>query len=732
MKSNRYFILAGLLLAVLFAAPALETEETVSGRVLYERLLQRDGLIRFEGLKKIEWTPDGGAYTVFEKDRPFRVDPESGERRPLFDDKRISAAFNRITGRRGTGLSLQDFDFVDGGRKVRFFDGPTAYVFDLSSGRMFFYTPEKDFIGVRRHVYSEAVSPDFTHRCFIRDFDLYVADFEGRETALTDGGCEDLRNGFPDWVYAEEFDQYDAFWWSPDSKKIAYLQFDESPVAKYPLVHDTAPHPRLELQSYPTAGANNPIVRIFIADIETGRTVRVETEPETDVYHIRGQWTRDGREFTYQRLSRMQNNLELRAADPETGRSRLILREEDRCYIDPSFDLTFLEDGRSFLWTSERSGWREIYLYDLSGELIRRLTEARLPVEKIAGVDEKAGWVYFTGWENRGLESHAYRIRLDGSGLARLTAEPGSHSVEFSPNFRYFVDSFESFEQPERTTLHRADGTLIFVLGSSRPTKEFTDLDLIQPEHLTFRSADGAWDLDAVLYKPADFDRQCSYPLILSVYGGPGSKMISDSFLMDSRSQALAQLGFLVLEIDHRGVSRRGKEFQNLQYLNLGQVELEDHIAAVRQLTERPYVDAGRVGIYGGSYGGYLTCMALLKAPDIFHVGVAGSPVTDWRNYDTIYTERYMRRPADNPEGYTKGSCLSYVSNLKGRLFIHHGAVDDNVHPGNTIQLARALLEAGKRFDLMVYPEQRHRIDYDQYGESRLDYFLEHLLPGRR
>ena len=376
------------------------------------------------------------------------------------------------------------------------------------------------------------------------------------------------------------------------------------------------------------------------------------------------------------------------------------------------------------------SGWREIYLYDrASGKLLKQLTAAKLPVGAIQEVDEARGLVYFSGSEANGTETHAYRVKLDGTGFARLTKEPGTHRVSFSPTCEFYTDAFQSFDQPAKTTLFGADGKAVKVLSETVLPKEFLDYGLIKPEHFLFKSADGKYDLDGILYFPAHFDPNEKYPLILSIYGGPGSKGVANRFLMADGSQALAQLGFLVAVCDYRGVSGRGKAFQNLHYMKLGQVELEDHVAFVKALGQRAYVDTARVGVTGHSYGGYFTCLALLKEPDVFHVGVAGAPVTDWRNYDSIYTERYMRRPQDNPEGYEKGSCLTYAKRLKGKLSIHHGAVDDNVHPGNTIQLVQALLKENKRFDLMIYPEMQHGIGYARYPESRVEYFIEHLKP---
>ena len=727
-KSLRTLFFTSLIFTLLFSlCPTSQAQ--IRGKALYEKLRKESRkLVMFEGMSRVTWTPDGMAYYLFEEGSFKKIDPISSKKSSLFDDARIIAAYNTITSKNVKKLPFRRFTFIDKGKKIRFMVGTKAYVYTLDTGHILSYVPERDIRGVRGRVYSEVFSPDFKHRAFTRNYNLYIQDLEGKETALTTNGHKDLRNGFPDWVYPEELGQYDAFWWSPDSRKIAYMQFDESPVGIYPIVHDVSPAPELELQRYPKAGTNNPIINFFIVDIKTKKTVRVETGMETNVYLFRGQWTNDGKAFTYQRMNRLQNFIELFAADPETGKVKQIMEDGDRCYVENS-NLRFLKDNKHFIWTSERDGWNQIYLYDLNGNLVKQLTKAKAPVRRILGIDEKNGWIYFTRAENRGLESYAYRVKLNGTGLVRLTKGVGSHSVSLSPGGKFFTDSFNSFDTPRRVTLHHADGKLIRELGNTVISQEFKDLKLIKPEHFLFKSADGKYDLDGMLFKPAHFDKNKKYPMIMSVYGGPGAKRIYNRFNLNSGSQTLAQLGFIVVSIDHRGISGRGKAFQNLMYMNLGQIELEDHVAAAKFIGKRPYVDEKRVGIYGHSYGGYMTCIALLKAPDVFHVGVAGAPVTDWRNYDTIYTERYMRRPQDNPDGYEKGSCMTYAKDLKGHLAIHHGAVDDNVHPGNTIQLVEALLKHNKTFDLMMYPEQRHGIRFQRYGEARIEYFIKHLKP---
>lgn len=723
------FISIGL---ITFLFSAEKAQEPVRGKALYEKLRKEArNLVKYEGLQTVSWTPDGKAFYIFEENTFKRIDALTGEKTNLFDDAKIITALNTLTGKQEVKLPFRNFNYLAEGQKIQFTAYNKVFIYELVSSKiLYFYEPEEEIVGVRGRVYREVLSPDLKYRAYTKNYNLYVKDIDGNEKALTTNGHQDLRNGFPDWVYPEELGQYDAFWWSPDSKKIAYMQFDESPVAKYPIVHDVDPMPRLELLSYPKAGANNPIVRLFIVDVETKKTVQVDSGRDLDVYLYRGRWTKDGKEFTFQRLNRLQNVIEVWAADPDTGKTRVVLHDEDPCYIDENVELIFLGDNKHFLFTSERSGWQEIYLYDLSGKLVKQLTNARLPVARILGVDEARGWVYFSGYETRGLEMHLYRVKLDGTQFTKMSKEPGTHTINFAPGYDYYTDNFTSFDEPRRITLHEATtGKEIRSLGTSVITEELKNLKLIKPEHFTFKSADGKYDLDAILYFPAHFNENEKYPLILSVYGGPGSKRIFNRFNLIAADQALAQLGFLVLIIDHRGVSGRGKAFQNLQYLNLGHIELEDHVAAVKAVSARPYVDSSRVGIYGHSYGGYLTSIALLKAPDVFHVGVAGAPVTDWRNYDTIYTERYMRRPQDNPEGYEKGSCLTYARNLKGKLFIHHGAVDDNVHVGNSIQLINALLKENKAFDFMIYPEQQHGIRFERYAEARVEYFITHLKP---
>jgi dipeptidyl-peptidase-4 len=725
------------------------TQAQERGKELYE-LMSKGGLTTTEGNRNINWLPDGSGYYITEVDtlegttQYYRVDPESQQTSFLFEkemQERMLVDYNKMTGKNATGLPFSSFNYVQEGAAIVFSVDKRHFLYDFKAGRLRELRrpeikPQPGSKGLMRNMaasqlWNGTYSPDYKHFAYVKDYDLYIANTEnGIEKRLSQGGNENLLNGRPDWVYPEEFFQLTAYWWSPDSRKLAYYQFDEHEVYKHPFVHELNYKAELELQSYPKTGDTNPTVKLFIVDIETGKNVEIETKSSSDIYIIKPMWLLDGSELTFQKMNRHQNKLELFAANPLTGKVRSILKEKEEYFINWDNDFVLLKDGKHFLWSSERSGWRHIYLYDLQGKLIRQLTSGDWPVGKIIKVDDNNRWVYFTGHRNMGLETHFYRVKLDGSKLMQLTTEPGSHQVSMDPVGKYYTDYYSSFTIPPVMNLHDASGKKLHNLLSTN-TDRLNSLKLEKPELVMLKSADGRTDLNGLLFKPAGFDPTKSYPLIVYVYGGPDSKMVRNSYQMSGYLQTLAQLGFMVWKMDNRGTRQRGKKFETEIYLKLGQVELADQTAGVKYITQRPYIDGSIVGVFGGSYGGYMTCMALLKEPEVFHVGVAVAPLTDWRNYDTIYTERYMRTPQENKKGYDLGSTLPYAKNLRGKLLLVHGSIDNNVHPGNTIQLIDALIKAQKRFDLMFYPEQRHGIRglYGRhYRKLAIDYFVEHLL----
>ena len=743
-RLNLCAISATLLLSVILQQPV---SAQTRGNELYD-LMGRERLTSTTGNSQVSWLSGGQGYFDTSSGsgaRFLKVAPGSGEASPLFDEETTTAILRQyaaLTGQQPARLPFSSFSFVDDG---------TAMTFDVD-GRHFYYNistnnlrslqrpeveqqPNTDGLMrsmARSQLWNGTYSPDYTQFAYVKGYDLYVTNTEtGEEKRLSRDGNEDTFNGRPNWVYPEEFDQRDAYWFSTDSKKLAYFRSDESAVHKYPIVHDLSPEADVELQSYPKAGEPNPTVVLRIVDIESGETVEVQTNSTANNYIVRPQWLPGSNEILLQRLNRRQNVLELLAADVRSGQVRTVLTEEDPAFINLQDDFTLLEDGRRFLWSSERTGYRHLYLYDLDGTEIAQLTDGDWPVNGVVCLDADEEWVYFTGTTELGLETHFFRVRLDGLGFQQLTTEPGSHRINMDPAGRYYVDSYSSFSTPQTANMHRADGTLIRNLMSTN-TDRLESLGIEPPELVIFKAADGVTDLHGMLFKPAGYDPTVSYPLVVPVYGGPHSKAISNRYYHSSGDQRLAQLGFMVWRADNRGQTGRGKAFEAATYLKLGQVDLADQAAAVRQIAERPYIDGSRVGIYGGSYGGYMSAIALLKEPDVFHVGVASASVTDWRNYDTIYTERYMRTPQENSEGYDLGSTLPYAENLRGKLLLTHGTTDNNVHLGNTNQLVEALINAGRNFDLMYFPENRHgaRGAAARFSmQLRVDYLVEHLRP---
>jgi len=736
---------AAILVLASIAIPQVARSQIARGTDLYD-LMGAERLTQADGSANLSWLPGARGYYSRSNMGFVRIDPANGRESSLFGpdvETSIQMQYAQLTGEQTDRLPFTRFQFVADGTRMTFNADGRYFLFDFGSNELRqLLRPEiepqpysQDLMRgmAGSQLWNGTFSPDYSQFAYVKGYDLYTANTAtGEEKQLTFDGSLDTFNGRPNWVYPEEFSQRDAYWWSPDSKKLAYYRSDESAVHKYPIVHDLEPEAELELQSYPKAGEPNPIVVLRIVDIESGETVEIETNSTADNYIVRPMWLPGGDEVLLQRINRNQSKLELLAADVNTGQVRTILIEEEASFVNLRDDFRLLSDGLRFLWSSERSGYRQLYLYSLDGEELVQLTSGENPVSSVVRIDASEEWLYYTANTELGMETHLFRVRLDGSAEPiELTTEPGSHRISMDPAGEYYTDSYSSLTAAPTANLHRADGTLIRNLVSTN-TDNLDALGLEPPELVVVKAADGVTDLHGMLFKPADYNADIAYPLVVPVYGGPHSKAVANRFYGNSGDQRLAQLGFMVFRVDNRGLTSRGKEFETATYLKLGQVDLADQVAAVRQITQRPYVDGSRVGIYGGSYGGYMTVMALLKEPDVFHVGVASAPVTDWRNYDTIYTERYMRTPQLNLEGYDLGSAFPYAENLRGKLLLMHGTVDNNVHPGNSQQLIDALVEAGRDFTLMYYPGNRHGIRGAagrHASQMRIDFLVDNLQP---
>lgn len=582
--------------------------------------------------------------------------------------------------------------------------------------------------------FTSAESPDKKLKAFCRNRNLWLSDADGKnEMAITTDGNEKdrMKYGTASWVYGEELGQNTAMWWSPDNRKIAFYRFDEGKVKDYYLLYkQLSLYDSLEVEPYVMVGENNPIVDIFIYDLESKKTIQVDVrdgKPFTNsvvgqyIYGIK--WSPDGTELLFHRTNRKQNIMEFAAADPQTGKTRVVVHEEWLAsYTKNSPVMKFLNNGKRFIWTSERNGFLNYYLYELSGNLLSTITNHQFEVAGLKNIDEENEALYYmarSGDNHMKLQLH--RVGLDGKGDTRLTNPTLNHSVYISPDNKYFVDIAQTHDIPPVVTLMDIQGKEISVLFKSDMTR-FNELGLKRTELFTFKAADGVTDLHGILSFPSNFDPTKKYPLLVFVYGGPESSLIYETFYP---SGAWNEYGFLSAKFDSRGAVGRGKRFMDPLYGNLGIVETDDQAEGVKYLGSRPYVNKERVGIYGMSYGGETAATCILRFPDLFHAACASSGGMNQRNYDDIYTERHAGLLEDNSAGYDRGSAITYAKNLKGHLMIYYGTSDNNVHPSNSLQLIDALQKAGKSFEVQVGPDRGHT---GLNPDRMMEFFIEHLV----
>ncbi len=588
----------------------------------------------------------------------------------------------------------------------------------------------------RGRQYDSAMSPDGKLKAFYRDRNLWLSDAGGsNETAITTEGNEKTRikYGSASWVYGEELRQNTAMWWSPSGKKLAFYRFDESPVPDFYLQLDqTKLQSRVDIEAYPKAGVNNPIADVFVYDLDSRKTVKFDVRNGQAfensvvghyVYNIA--WSPDGTELLCHRTNRRQNIMEFSACNTESGKCRVIVHEEWLpSWTDNSPTMQWLKDGKRFIWMSERNGFKNYYLYDLSGKLLATLTNHQFEVGNIVRVDEEAGMLYYlarSGDNHMKLQLH--RVGLDGKDDRRLTDPAFYHTVDIAPDGKHFIDVVQTHNTPPATRLVDADGKVIETLAESDLSK-FDQLGLKKLEMFTFKAADGQTTLYGLIHFPSNFDPAKKYPVLVAVYGGPASasNVARETF---SPPSALTEYGFLVVNLDSRAAPGRGKRVLDSIYMKLGVTEMDDMAAGVKSLWTRPYVDKNRVGIYGTSYGGYSSALCLLRHPDVFQAASASSAVTSWYHYDTIYTERYMWIPQENKEGYEAGNAMNFADKLQGRLMIYYGTADNNVHPNNAMQLIQALQKANKSFEVQVGPDAGHS---GIRPDRMMEFFIENLI----
>lgn len=554
-----------------------------------------------------------------------------------------------------------------------------------------------------------AFSPDGKMIGFVRANNLFVMDLvTKKETQLTFDGAGHIINGQFDWVYQEEFAIISGWRWSPDSKRIAFWHLDENRVPEYTYTEWDSLYLTLIHQRYPKAGEPNSIVKIGIVDVTTGKTAWADLGSNDDIYVPRIQWTRDNNILAIERLNRAQNDLELLFADASTGSTKRILDEKAEKWIDIRDDLTFLKNNQ-FIWSSERDGYLHFYLYDSNGNLVNQITKGQWQIDGYYGVDERSKTLYYSSTETSPLERQIFRIQLDGTKKEQLTKINGVHSATFSPDYKYFLDHYSNLTTPPRVVLRNNDGKEIATVTSGEipALKNYT---LPKTKLISFTTSDGV-SLNASLTVPADFDSTKKYPVLFYVYGGPGSQLVTDSWNRNEMwNTYLTQHGYILFTVDNRGTGARGRDFEQIVFHHLGKWEVHDQIEGAKYLSTLPYIDKDRIGIWGWSYGGYMASMVILHGADYFKTAIAVAPVTHWKFYDTIYTERYMGTPEENPEGYEESAPLNAADLLKGNFLLIHGTSDDNVHFQNSADFVTALHNANKQFSFMIYPDKNHGI----------------------
>ena len=566
------------------------------------------------------------------------------------------------------------------------------------------------------------LAPDGTLFGYERGGDLFVYDLDGQhERRLTTGGSDTIFSGVFDWVYEEEFGQTQAWRWSPDSRRIAFWETDERGVPFVQLTDYEGWHPEWVRVAYPKVGDDNPKVRIGVADVRSGETRWLDTGEQEDFYIPRIYWTAAGDTLAVMTLNRTQNHLKVFLFDVNTGDRRLVLEETSEAWVDV-FDffagildfMYFPEGVREFFWISDRDGWRHVYRYDYEGRLLNQVTRGEWVVTRVEGIDPEARTVFYTSTEASPLERHLYAIGFDGTAERRLTEARGTHSIDMSPGGEYYIDSWSNAQQPRQVELWSTAGRKVATLEGNAATIRWLQDHLYSPVELfRFTTSDGV-QLDGSMIKPPDFDAAHRHPVLISIYGGPGSQQVYDAFESDGWHQYLAQQGYLVVGLNNRGSGNYGRDFMEVVYLRLGEWESHDFAEVARYLATLPYVDSDRIGIQGTSYGGYMSIYTMLRYPNLFALGIANSPVTDWRLYNTIYTERYMGLLDANEAGYVGSSAIPLADRLQGHLLVIHSAMDENVHPQNTMQLLTALAAAGKDAELRFYPPGGHGAAFDR------------------
>ncbi|GGE99694.1 S9 family peptidase [Flavobacterium limi] len=702
MNTGKITVMLFLLVTTAFAQQKITVENIYSGA------------FRTKGMDELQSLKNTNQYTVLNVDqasRSMQID--------LYDFATLKKVSNLIDTKNHAQLAdgIDSYTFDAAEKKILiacntnqiFRHSFTAdyFLYDIASKSL------TKLFGFQ--VQEPTFSPDGTKIAYARENNLYVYDVASKKsTAITtDGKKNAIINGITDWVYEEEFAFVRAFDWSKDSKKIAYIRFDESQVPEFSMsmFHKNL-YPTIETFKYPKAGEKNSEVSLHIFDVAGNATKRVDLVNYNDFYIARLQWTNDSNTLSAQVLNRHQDNLDLLFVDGSTAAAKVVLNEKDKAYVDVTDNLTFLKDN-SFIWTSEKDGFNHIYVYDKTGKLKNQVTKGNWEVTSYYGFDEKTKTIFYQSTENGSINRDLYRIGLDGKNKARLSSKIGTNAATFSPNFQFFINTFSSNLQPTTYTLNEAkSGKEVQVIEDNKAlAAKLEAYSLPKKEFFVLKTAKGN-ELNAWILKPKDFDPSKKYPVFMYQYSGPGSQQVNNDWnnTDDYWFLSLTQQGYIVACVDGRGTGFKGAHFKKVTQKELGKFEVEDQIDAAKIIGAYQYVDASRIGIFGWSYGGFMASNCIFQGNDVFKMAIAVAPVTNWRFYDSVYTERYMQTPQENASGYDNNSPINHVNKLKGKFLLIHGSGDDNVHVQNSMQMMEALIQANKQFDSQIYPDKNHGI----------------------
>lgn len=701
----------------LFVGVTLSAQQKLSVEEIYT------GVFRAKGMDELQALKNTNQYTVLNTDRGSR-----SQQIDLYDYATLKKVSTLLDTKNHKELTdgIDSYTFSANEKQILIANNSNPiYRHSFTADFYLYDITTKSLRKVLEQAQEPLFSPDGSKIAYAKANNLFVMDVaSGNSTAITnDGEKNAIINGITDWVYEEEFAFVRAFDWSADSKKIAFIRFDERQVPEFSMdIYRKDLYPSQDKFKYPKAGEKNALVSLHVVDVASNTKKEVNLSQYNDFYIARMRWTNDANVLCAQVLNRHQNNLDLLFVDGTTATTKVVLNEKDNAYVDVTDNLTFLKDN-SFIWTSEKDGWNHIYLYDKTGKLKNQVTKGAWEVTAYYGFDEKTKTIFYQSTENGSIVRDVYRIGLDGKKKMKLSKQVGTNAATFSPNFEFFINTFSSATVPPTYSLNSAkDGVQVqMIVENSALTEKLKKYDLPTKEFFVLTTEKGH-QLNAWMIKPKDFDATKKYPVFMYQYSGPGSQQVANDWLdtNDYWFMMLAQQGYITVCVDGRGTGFKGAAFKKCTQKELGKFEVEDQIDAAKVLGTYAYVDKSRIGIFGWSFGGFMASNCLFKGSDVFKMAIAVAPVTNWRFYDSIYTERYMQTPQENASGYDDNSPINHVSKLKGSFLLVHGTADDNVHVQNSMQMIEALVQANKQFDWAIYPDKNHGI---YGGKTRIQLF---------